>query len=209
MRVLAWSLFLLAVSGCEETLPVYQPPEHVLATSLYQNLSFKDLYGADWDVIDFSAPPQSGLLRTFYVALVNEYEETFEDSVDITGDLRLWFEGSQYVGAVIPIRTNSPWVAVVTYGMIRANMFRIFPGDTFLVKVVWDGNLTDGTPAWVRAQHKIASSVLLSPTEQVNTTSPVEIRAEARLRVFKRMQTIPTNELNFQARFRWHSIGEP
>lgn len=109
----------LSVLSCDESLPPYTPPQDVLAIT--------QVFAAQGTI-----NPGIPILNVLITG-VNQYEETFEDTVNANGEVRIWWKRHPEFKATLPL-SNGHFVPPTP---IRGSRLTLDPGDTFHMKTVW------------------------------------------------------------------------
>lgn len=104
MSMAAW----LTLSACAETLPSRIVPDSPLVIS---------------DVLISQGTGDFGIQVTVTTIVRNDFEETFDGVVDITGELHIWWERKPDVEAHIPLQVR--------------DQIRLGPGQTYSIEQVW------------------------------------------------------------------------
>ena len=105
----------LVLSSCAEQLPSRIVPESPLVIS---------------DVFISQGTGDNGIQVTVSARVRNDFEETFEGMVDITGELHIWWLRRPDVEAHVPVQIR--------------DQIRLAPGQTFRVEQVWLLTTDDG-----------------------------------------------------------------
>lgn len=112
-------LICFLIIACNESLPPYAPPENVLAIT--QIVATQGTIGSGTPILNMN------------LIGVNQYEETFEDTINANGEVRIWWQRHPEFSATLPL-SNSHFVPPTP---IRGSRLILDPGDTFHMKTVW------------------------------------------------------------------------
>ncbi len=109
--------------SCNETLPSYRTPGNVLSVSLasYEQLN------------DHVAPPTSPLVH-LVVQCRNIHDETFWDSVDVRGTMRIWWKRKPSRYSTIPLGE----VNFTDRSLIHEGKLLLVPGQQFTLDAYWN-----------------------------------------------------------------------
>lgn len=102
-------------TGCAESLPTRIVPESPLVIS---------------DVLISQGTDAAGVQVSVSAVVRNDFDETFDGDVDITGELHIWWPRRPDVQAHVPLRVQ--------------DRLHLAPGQTYRVEQVWLLNTDDG-----------------------------------------------------------------
>ncbi len=121
--------WLLAASGCNESLPVYEDPKDVMRISVV----------AVEQLDDHLAPPGRQQVRIVLQG-VNTYEEPFLDSVRIEGTMKIIWERQPFRYRTVKLtRRDLTDASLVTNGKML-----LLPGQAFSMEIFWNMRSDDG-----------------------------------------------------------------
>ena len=125
-RVLRSGFLMLcafAFLTCDESLPIYAPPENVLGLSV---TTIEQLN-------DHIAPPGQQVVHLVLVG-ENIHDEVFLDSVNVKGSLRIWWKRK-------PSRYRTLYLSEKNFSdrtLIHNKKLMLVPGQKFSIDVYWD-----------------------------------------------------------------------
>ncbi|MHB1050907.1 MAG: hypothetical protein ACYC09_12575 [Bacteroidota bacterium] len=185
---------LIGIGSCNESLPVYTPPENVLSIEI--NPLNAETDSVRYSMLDNNNPNLVRVTLTspfhgYEIAIVNNYEETIQDDLEIEGNLELSWEEKPELKAVIPITNTSFYdgdLDPVT-GLVTIN-----PGDTIRLRVYWDFRLTSSVWAFTQVQYTDGPAVVVGPMQVVSDRfhKPMLLAATIKVKILRSLSFIET-----------------
>jgi hypothetical protein len=182
--------------ACNESLPVYTPPENVLITEIIPLNAVTD--SVRYTMRDDNNPNLVRVTLTtpfhgYEIAIVNNYEETIQDDLEIEGNLELAWEEKPELKAVIPITNTSFYdgdLDPVT-GLVTIN-----PGDTIRLRVYWDFRLTTSVWAFTQIQYTDGPAVVVGPMQVISDRfhKAMLLKATVKVKVLRSLSFIETTK---------------
>lgn len=131
MKIYLKYLFLFAailvlVSRCDESLPTYQMPQNTLA--LTRVLAGQGTVG------------EGSIVLNILIKGENLYDEVFQDTVNIEGNVKIWWVRNPEFEANLPIN-NTQFIPPTP---IHGRVMTLAPGGTFSLQLAWFLMLDDG-----------------------------------------------------------------
>ncbi len=178
-------IVVLFAPRCKESLPVYVPPEKVLAinVTLVEQLN------------DHIARPGQQKVR---ITLVGEniHDEVFWDSVDIKGSMRIWWKRK-------PLRFRTLYLNeknITNREIVHKSKMMLLPGQRFSMDVYWDVRNDDGI--YLPNEMDFLYALKRYCWNNVICSNPEDFVIEVSLQVFPRLGYIiaPPKEFTFIGR---------
>lgn len=117
---------MIIFSACDESLPPYEQPQNALAIT---------------DVFPAQGLVDPGIeILNIYITGMNLYEETFDDTVNVQGEVRIWWKRHPEITATLPL-SNGNFVPPTP---IRGSRLTLETNDLFYMKTVWSLYTDDG-----------------------------------------------------------------
>ena len=129
MRLLLFScviLFQCLMIACDESLPPYGKPEGTLVIT--RVLANQGTVGDGFPILNV------------YIEGLNQYEETFDDTVHVKGEVRIWWKDHPDVYATVSL-SNSDFIGETP---IQGTRLTLDPGAHFFMQTVWYFYTDDG-----------------------------------------------------------------
>jgi len=177
-------LFLLTSSilsiSCKESLPVYVPPDKVIAIKVSKIEQLND----------HIAPPNRPMVH-FVIQGENIYDEVFWDSVNIKGSMRIWWKRK-------PVRYRTIYLTeknLTDPTLIRNRKMMLLPGQRFSLEAYWDVRSDDG----IFLPNEMDFSYLLKRYCEHNVAcgSPEDFVVEVSLNVYDRLGYLIASPVEF------------
>lgn len=132
IRSLTVVSFGLIFMRCSESLPTYKFPDQVLSlqVTLVEQLP------------DRVAPPGNQMVHVRLTA-ENVYDDIFQDSVDVKGTVRIWWQR-------MPGRLRTIYLSVKNFSnrtLVQNGQLTLLPGEQFTMDVYW--NLKDDDSIYI------------------------------------------------------------
>ena len=127
--VLAFAAMILVSLSCQESLPTYVPPQHVLSITVS---SIEQLN-------DHIAPPGHQEVQ-LTISGENTFDEVFEDTVDFKGTMVIWWQRK-------PDRSKTFYLSEKNLSdpsLVHNRQMLLIPGQQFSMNLVWDLRSDDG-----------------------------------------------------------------
>jgi hypothetical protein len=182
----------IGIWGCNESLPVYTPPENVLKASIGALNTPIDT--VRYSMLDDNNPNLVRVTLTspfhgYELAIVNNYEETIQDDLDVEGQLELAWVEKPELKAVIPITNTSFYdgdLDPVT-GLLTIN-----PGDTVRFRVYWNFRLTTTDWAFSQVHYTDGPAVVVGPMQVFSDRfhKAMLLNATVKVKVFRSLSFI-------------------
>ena len=109
--------FVMTILSCDEAFPPRMVPSKIIV--LRQALATYDVNNIDFSIVG-----------------ENIYEETLQDTVDISGKIHLWWKKRSEIQAVIEL-TNQNFIVPPTR-IIPPGILTMDPGERFFIKARWN-----------------------------------------------------------------------
>ncbi len=121
--------WMLAASGCNENLPVYEDPQDVMQISVV----------AVEQLDDHLAPPGRQRVRIVLQG-VNNYEEPFLDSVRIEGTMKIIWERQPFRFRTVKLTQRD----LTDASLVTNGKMLLLPGQAFSMEIFWNMRSDDG-----------------------------------------------------------------
>jgi hypothetical protein len=180
--------------SCNESLPVYNSPIDVLGVSIAPvytatdtvRYTMKDNNNPNLVTVTLNSP-----IHGYEIAIVNAYEETIQDNLEIEGHLELVWEENPELKAVIPITNTSVYdgdLDPVT------DLLTINPGDTVRLRIFWDFRLTTNDWAFTQIRYTEGLAHYIGPFQIVSYRfhDPMLLKASVKVKVFRSLSFVGT-----------------
>jgi len=132
MKALTVGSLGLMLMRCNESLPTYKFPDRVLSlqATLVEQLP------------DRVAPPGNQVVHV-RLTVENVYSDIFQDSVDVKGTVRIWWQR-------MPTRLRTIYLSVKNFsnrGLVQNGQLTLLPGEQFTMDAYW--NLKDDDSIYI------------------------------------------------------------
>lgn len=144
-RLIRYLIIISAVMtglSCNESLPSYSKPVDFLQGSV-RNLGLPDVQYSHVDVNDISkvsvsiySPPQ-----IFFVDIVNTFDETIQDNLDVSGTLELICDEIPSINVTLKLSQTN--LMGLHYNP-KTKLLTLNPGDTLKLRVAWQYKTNEG-----------------------------------------------------------------
>jgi hypothetical protein len=184
--------------GCNESLPLYTPPENVLSAEIIPLNPPTDT--VRYTMLDNNNP---NLIRVtlnspfhgYEIAIVNNYEETIQDYMEIEGNIVLAWSDKPELRTIISMTNTSFYDG--DYDPVTG-LLTINPGDTVRLRVYWNFKLS--TDDWAFSQLRSDDSPayfngpLSSAMDRIHVT--MGLQAEVRVKLYRSLSFVDTRSKN-------------
>jgi len=110
---------LCTVIACDESLPLYELPQNGLVITRVV---------ASPGLVDPGIP-----ILTIVIEGMNQYDETFDDTVDVQGEFRIWWEKHPEISSTLSL-SNANFIPPTP---IHGSRLTLDPNQTFAMKTVY------------------------------------------------------------------------
>lgn len=178
-------LVVLFAPQCKESLPVYVPPEKVLAVNvtLVEQLN------------DRIAPPGRQKVRIVLVG-ENIHDEVFWDSVDIKGSMRIWWKRKPLRFRTLNLNEKN----LTNREIVHNKKMMLLPGQRFSMDVYWDVRNDDGI--YLPSEMDFLFALKRFCWHNVYCSNPEDFVIEVSLQIFSSLGYViaPPKEFTFIGR---------
>ena len=173
-------------------MPVYAPPENVLSTEIIPLNAATD--SVRYSMVDNNNPNLARVTLTspyhgYEIAIVNNYEETIQDDLEIEGHLELAWEEKPELKAVIPLTNTSFYDGDYdpATGLLTIN-----PGDTVRLRAYWDFRLSGNVWAFTQLKHTDGPAIVIGPFQVVADRFhvPMKLRVTVKIKLLRSISFI-------------------
>lgn len=159
---------LALAGGCDESLPTYAPPADILSVSVRPLNAVSDT--VRYTMQDNNNPnlvrvTMNSLSHGYEIMLVNRYEETIQDDLEIDGTLELAWREKPELTAVLPLSNT----AFFDGGYDPSTrLLTINPGDTVRLRVYWNFRLATTEWAFTQTKYTDGPSYFTGPLQSAS-----------------------------------------
>lgn len=196
-------LFLIFYSfiglwSCNESLPVYTPPENVLKASIVALNTPTDT--VRYSMLDDNNP---NLVRVtlnspfngYEIVFVNTYEETIQDDMEIDGTCELAWVEKPELKAMMTLSNTSFYSGDLdpATGMLTIN-----PGDTVRLRVFWNFRLTTNDWAFSQVRYIDGPAYSTGPMQVQSDRlhSAMLLQAKIKIKLFRSLSFVEATSLD-------------
>ncbi len=189
MWIILASLYFVS---CNESLPVYIPPSDIFGASVRPLNALTDT--VRYSMRDDNNP---NLVRVtlitpfngYEIAIVNRYEETIQDKMEIEGTVDLLWAEKPDLNAVLTLSNTSIYdgdLDPVT-GLLTVN-----PGDTIRLRVFWNFRLTTNDWAFTQVRYTDGPAYSIGPMQVVSDRfhQTMLLNAVVKVKIFRSLSFI-------------------
>jgi hypothetical protein len=155
VMTIAIAALALFANSCEESLPSYEPPAGILRAGIKHvgDDTIRYVSGDSNNPDKTKATFQQA--TGFEISVVNSYEETLQETAEISGTVEITIPSLPQFKQTIPITET----AIASSQVDKNGMITINPGDTVKLTVYWNYKMNDTTWAFTKAPTASTSSL--------------------------------------------------